>query len=136
VILILCLSLLTMGLSLASAFAAGRQLAAVRLGRCPTVVPEPLPPDALAGATRAALEEAPALYRGIKLRGMRATKAVLAPLSPARGGYARKCGAIVHDRSVVVYLEFPAMKPSSSLSEGVVLLAPFHRRFRVWALLH
>jgi len=104
--------------------------------RCPKVAPEVLPGDALVGATRAALSQAHSLYRDLNLHGMRATEAVLAPLNPDRGGYARKCGSTVHNRSIVVYLEFPAMKPSTSLSEGVVLVSRFRGSYRVWAVLH
>jgi hypothetical protein len=104
--------------------------------RCPKVVPEVLPGDALAGATRAALSQAHPLYRDLNLDGMRATEAVLAPFNPDRGGYARKCGTAVDKRTVVVYLEFPAMKPSASLSEGVVLVSRLRGSYRVWAVLH
>lgn len=104
--------------------------------RCPTVTPDALPADALAGATLAALGQARDIYRSLDLHGMRATEALLAPFSPDRGGYARKCGSAVYDRSVVVSLEFPAMKPSASLSRGVVLVSRFHGAYRVWAVLH
>ncbi len=73
-----------------------------------------------------------------KLRGMRATEAVLARADDAgRGGYARAtCGRRVENRTVVVYLEFPAMRPSASLSQGVVLVSRFAGEYRVWAQLH
>lgn len=61
---------------------------------------------------------------------------VLAARDRDRGGFARKCGAAMRARTVVVYLEFPAMKPSSSLSRGVVLVSRFHGAYRVWAVLH
>jgi hypothetical protein len=97
-----------------------------------------LPGDAIARAALAALDEAPALYRGIKLEGMRATKSILArDDDPGRGGYARvKCGRRAQTRTVVVELEFPAMRPSASLSQGVVLVSRFAGEYRVWALLH
>ena len=99
---------------------------------------ERLDADAIAQATVAALAEAHTVYRGTKLKGMRATKAVLARLDdPGRGGYARvKCGRRAQARSVVVYLEFPAMRPSASLSQGVVLVSKFAGEYRVWAQLH
>lgn len=105
-------------------------------GACPRLKPEALPGDALIGATGAALHQARSLYRDLNLTGMRATEAVLAPFNSARGGYARKCGHAVYARTVVVELEFPAMKPSASLSQGVVLVSRFAGRYRVWALLH
>jgi hypothetical protein len=97
-----------------------------------------LPGDAVARATLAALDQAPAVYRGTKLEGMRATEAILARLDdPGRGGYARvTCGRRVQSRTVVVYLEFPAMRPSASLSQGVVLVSRFAGEYRVWAQLH
>jgi len=63
-------------------------------------------------------------------------RAVRASEDRDRGGYAAKCGHAVRARTLVVYLEFPAEKPSSSLSEGVVLVARFAHGMRVWALLH
>lgn len=106
--------------------------------RCPKLRPQRLPGDALAGATLAALAEAPAVYRGTKLKGMRATEAVLARVDDAaRGGYARAtCGRRVQNRTVVVYLEFPAMRPSASLSQGVLLVSRLAGEYRVWAQLH
>jgi hypothetical protein len=99
---------------------------------------QPLDADAIARATSAALAEAHALYRGTNLKGMRATKALLARLDdPGRGGYARvECGRRAQIRTVVVYLEFPAMRPSASLSQGVVLVSKFGGTYRVWARLH
>jgi len=107
-------------------------------GRCPKRHMQRLPRDAVARATLAALDQAPAVYRGTRLKGMRATEAILARLDdPGRGGYARvKCGRRVQNRTVVVYLEFPAMRPSASLSQGVVLVSRFAGEYRVWAQLH
>ncbi len=67
---------------------------------------------------------------------MRATEAVLAPFNGPRGGYAAKCGGTVRARTVVVELEFAAMRPSSSLSQGVLLVSSFAGRYRIWAVLH
>jgi hypothetical protein len=106
-------------------------------GVCPRQRPQRLPSNALAGATLAALNEAHLIYRGVDLRGMRATEAILAADDPARGAYAGlHCGHLVRSRSVVVSLQFPALLPSASLSEGVVLVARFSSRYRVWAQLH
>jgi hypothetical protein len=99
---------------------------------------EALPGDAVALAALAALKEAPALYRGLKLTGMRVTESVLGrDDTSGRGGYARlNCGSRAQNRTVVVWLEFPAMRPSASLSQGVVLVSRFDSEYRVWALLH
>jgi hypothetical protein len=113
-------------------------LAAASQGRCPRPTPQTLPGDAIAAATRAALAQARVLYKGTNLKGLRATTATLARFSdPGRGAYARvTCGRRVENRSVVVALEFPAMLPSASLSQGVLLVSRFAGRYRVWAVLH
>ncbi|MGH2949336.1 MAG: hypothetical protein ACRDPC_24290 [Solirubrobacteraceae bacterium] len=69
---------------------------------------------------------------------MRATEAILARLDDTgRGGYARvNFGRRARNRTVVVRLEFPAMRPSASLSQGVVLVSRFDGEYRVWAQLH
>jgi hypothetical protein len=69
---------------------------------------------------------------------MRVTRALLATQDdPGRGGYARvKCGRRAQVRTVVVDLDFPAMRPSASLSQGVVLVSRFSGAYRVWAQLH
>jgi hypothetical protein len=36
----------------------------------------------------------------------------------------------------LVYLDFPAMRPSASLSQGVVLVSRLRGAYRVWAVLH
>jgi hypothetical protein len=107
-------------------------------GGCPKQQMQRLPSDAVARAADAALDQAPAVYRGTKLGGMRVTEAILATLDDAgRGGYARTaCGRRAQQRTVVVSLEFPAMRPSASLSQGVVLVARFSGQYRVWAQLH
>ena len=107
-------------------------------GRCPKPQMQSLGADAIARAATAALAQAPTVYRGTKLKGMRATKSVLARSDdPGRGGYARvKCGRDAQAKTVVVYLEFPAMRPSASLSQGVVLVSKFADEYRVWAQLH
>lgn len=115
---------------------AASPLPGARQASCPKLKPEPLPGDALIGATSAALDQARTLYKSLNLTGMRAIEAVLAPFNAPRGGYATKCGGTVRARTVVVELEFPAMKPSSSLSQGVVLISRFGGKYRVWAELH
>lgn len=106
-------------------------------GACPRQRPQPLPGNALAGATLAALDQARAVYRNLNLKGMRATKAILADDDPARGAYAGlNCGRRVQRRTVVVYLQFPALLPSASLSQGVVLVSRFVGGYRIWAQLH
>ena len=107
-------------------------------GVCPQRHPDPLELDALEPARGAALRQASVLYPGSDLTGMRATRAVRAPDDDGgRGGYARvTCGVAVQERTVVVSLEFPAMGPSASLAQGVVLVSRFGPAYRVWAVLH
>lgn len=119
-----------------SAAAGATPLPGALAARCPDLAPEILPGDALHAAAGAAVKQAPAIYKGLDLRGRRATRVVLAARDRDRGGFARKCGTTVRARTVVVYLEFPALKPSSSLSQGVVLVSRFHGAYRVWAVLH
>jgi hypothetical protein len=107
-------------------------------GACPRLTMQPLPGDAVARASLAALDQARAVYGGLERKGMRVTRAALAPDDRTpRGAYARaKCGRAAQRRTVVVYLEFPAMRPSASLSQGVVLVSRFAGAYRVWARLH
>lgn len=125
-----------LALAVAAAGAAAQPLPGAIAARCPRLKPQPLPTGALASAVREAEREAPQIYGRLRLGGMRATRAALAPLDPDRGGFARHCGGSLEARSIVVYLEFPQMLPSSSLSQGVLLLARFGGRMRVWAVLH
>jgi hypothetical protein len=125
-----------LGLCCCVAAGCGAGTHAVRAGSsCPAAV-QPLPAAALAGAVHAALRQAPRIYRSVDLKGMRATEAVVADDSRDRGGYAgRHCGRRVQHRTVVVYLDFPALR-TASLREGVVLVSRVHGRYRVWARLH
>ena len=104
--------------------------------RCPRLA-QPLPADALAGATKAALAQAPALYRGIDTRGVEATRAARSSAAGPRGQQvARECGNVVAERSIVVDLFFPRMLPSASLSQGTVFVDREHGRYRVWQVAH
>jgi hypothetical protein len=106
-------------------------------GRCPATAFDPLTPDAVVGVRRAVLDQASRVYRGTNLEGMRIVKVAHAPRDRDRGGYARvKCGAKGWRRTYVVYLDFPAMRPSASLSQGVVLVGRFRGDYRIWAQLH
>lgn len=96
-----------------------------------------LPPDGLSGAVQSALAAMPALYPGVDLEGALADRASLATSDRRRGQRAKeKCGKRVYERTVVVYLEFPAMRPSASLSQGVVLVTRTLRGYVTWERLH
>lgn len=118
----------------AGAQAAGPLPSALKAS-CPGAPPQALPSRALGAARTAALRQARTIYKSLDLTGARA-RAAFATHAGARGAFARKCGSRVEDRTVVVFLSFPAMKPSASLSQGVLLLARFSGGFRVWAVLH
>lgn len=93
-----------------------------------------LRPDAVAGATEAALAQAGRVYSGTNLKGARVIKAVRATADAERGGYAKiKCGRKIQARTVVVYLDFPAERPSASLSQGVVVVSSTTHGYTVWA---
>jgi hypothetical protein len=121
-----------------SADPSSRPLPEPSQGRCPKLQMQPPAGDAVARAALAALDQAPAVYRGTKLEGVRVTGAILARLDDSgRGGSARvTCGQRVENRTVVVNLEFPAMRPSAGLSQGVVLVSRFADGYRVWVQLH
>ena len=96
----------------------------------------PLPADAV--ATSEALHEVARLYRGYRFKGMRVDLAERAALDhDPRAQHARVvCGRRVQRHTVVVFLTFPAMTPSASLQQGVLLVARFKRGYRVWYRLH
>jgi hypothetical protein len=108
-----------------------------RKGTCPKVAPEELPPDALAGATEAALayfenvEEAEGQYAVSAERGLRGGfyRYNCPELSPQRAKLLQK-------RTVVVSLEWPKMFPSASLSQRTVFVAKFESEYRVWWMWH
>jgi len=103
--------------------------------RCPKGA-RVLPADAVAGAARAALAAAPTTHPAKEQRRVRVTQAALAPSAAARGGAARvRCGRAIQRRTVVVHLDFPAMAPSASLRQGVVLVSRVGTEYEVWATL-
>jgi len=96
-----------------------------------------LPADALAPATLAALEEAPEIYGEDTTEGMKATKTARAPFDSERGPQAKEeCGKKAWRRTVVVYLHFPAIEPSASLSQGVLFVSRFDDGYKVWRVVH
>jgi hypothetical protein len=136
-------SALLVGAALGALEATGRDSGATAArqtgGACPRKA-LPLPPDALAGATRAALREAPSLYggtRGIDTGDRRATRAAVANVAGTRGRQVRReCARRAQRRTVVVGLEFPRMLPSASLSQGTLFISRLGRGYQVWHVAH
>jgi hypothetical protein len=62
-------------------------------------------------------------YHAKKRHRMRVVRATLAVADRERGLYPRvNCGRQFRHRTVIVYVEFPAERPSASLSQGVVVV--------------
>ncbi len=102
-------------------------------GACPKVEPERLPPDALAGATEAALDQVPSVFGDVE-----ANEGAYA-VTASRGGdqmitHGFGCSKLLRDRSVTVNLIFPKMLPSASLSQHAVFVAKFEGNYWVWGI--
>jgi hypothetical protein len=103
----------------------------------PKAEPEELPPDALAGATEAALDQVPSIFGDVKpTEGACAVAAyqmkggsgpfgprprIVRDMSRQRPQY----GERLPERSVEVDLVFPKLQPSASLSPHTVFVARF-----------
>ena len=109
-------------------------------GTCPKAEPEKLPPDALAGATRAALEQVPSVFGEVEAtEGAYAVAAYLGESGLGRSPMITKglgCSKLLQDRSVTVDLVFPGLEPSASLSQHTVFVARYRGEFRVWGVGH
>jgi hypothetical protein len=103
--------------------------------RCPHRA-QPLPPAAVAPASRAALRSQRERYAELGTRPL-VTRAALAQFDDARGPQARReCGRRVERRTVVVYLDSASAafrRRNPSLSQGVVFVSRFPGgTYRVW----
>jgi hypothetical protein len=106
---------------------------------CPTRA-QPLPANALAPASSAALDSERSRYEDLGTRPL-VTRAALADFDEARGpGARRDCGRRVERRTVVVYLESASprfRRRNPSLSQGVVFVSRFAGDgYRVWRVVH
>jgi hypothetical protein len=123
----------------------------IDLIHCPKAEPEKLPPDALAGATEAALDHVPSKAVVAYIDGEAATTegAYVRSAYLTGDGGASRPGIIRHicrerpryaerllDRSVEVNAVFPAAFPSASLSQHTVYVAKFEGDYRVYAIGH
>src|SRR5215212_10387838 len=110
----------------------------IDLGSCPKAEPEELPPNALAGATEAALDQVPSVFGDVKAtEGAYAVAAYLGKSGLGRSPIIRKgleCSQLLQDRSVTMDLVFPEFEPSASLSQHRVFVARFRGGYRVWAV--
>jgi hypothetical protein len=115
---------------------AASQSASPSTGGCPDDALA-LPPDGIAPAAQAALAQAAEVYGGIDTDGARAEAATRAMSDTDRGPEVeRACGRRARRRSVVVFLSFPEMRGSASLSQGVVFVARFEDGYAIWERSH
>jgi hypothetical protein len=120
----------------------------IDLRSCPKAEPEELPPDALAGATEAALDQVPSVFGDVKTtEGAYAVAAYRmeggsGPFGPRPGIVRDMCrerpqyGERLLERSVEVDLIFPKLQPSASLSQHTVFVARFQGYYRVYGVGH
>jgi hypothetical protein len=109
----------------------------IDLMHCPKAAPEQLPPNALAGATNAALayfedvEEAEGQYAVSANRSLDGEffRHNCPELSPQHA-------KLLQERTVIVSLQWPKMVPSASLSQHTVFVAKFEGEYRVWWMWH
>lgn len=98
----------------------------------------PLPPDALGGASEAALRYFRSVHGGVAgVRGAIVQTATRQP-PPARATARSMCGAQIARRSVLVNVSLPEPHGlnSASLSFGIVLVSRFASGYRAWFQLH
>lgn len=96
-----------------------------------------LPPDAVAGATGEVLTDIAALFPAIDTTRSRVALAARAPFDPDRGPQVkRECGEDIWRRTVVVHVVFPKMRPSASLSQGVVFVGLGPDGYFAWEVAH
>jgi hypothetical protein len=120
----------------------------INLKSCPKAEPEELPPDALAGATEAALDQVPSVFGDVKsTEGAYAVAAYRmkdgsGPFGPRPGIVREMCrdrpqyGERLLERSVEVDLIFPKLRWSASLSQATVFVARFQGEYLVYGVGH
>ncbi len=118
----------------------------IDLGSCPKAEPEDLPPNALAGATEAALDQVPSVFGDVKAtEGAYAVAAYRmkggsGPFGPRSGIVRDTCRQRPHyagrliERSVEVDLIFPKLQSSASLSQHTVFVARFRGEYWVYGV--
>jgi hypothetical protein len=118
----------------------------IDLRSCPKAEPEELPPDALAGATEAALDQVSSVFGDVETtEGAYAVAAYRmkggsGPFGPRPGIVRDMCrerpqyAERLLERSVEVDLIFPKLQPSASLSHNTVFVARFQGDYRVYGV--
>ena len=118
----------------------------IDLGSCPKAEPEDLPPNALAGATEAALDQVPSVFGDVKAtEGAYAVAAYRmkggsGPFGPRPGMVRDTCRQRPHyagrllEPSVEVDLIFPKLQSSASLSQHTVFVARFRGEYWVYGV--
>jgi len=132
-----CLVLL-LGLTLFASSASGTSPARTKGGACPNA----LAPDtnAAAGVVTAATRDVPRLYSQSEYRRYQVTALsslasgtfTPAGVSVYRGIAARRCGARTAARSWAIFLYFPGLGKSASLSQGVAFAARTPSGWSLW----
>ena len=118
----------------------------IDLGSCPKAEPEELPPNALAGATEAALDQVHSVFGDVKAtEGAYAVAAYRmkggsGPFGPRPGIVRDTCrqrpqyaGRLL-ERSVEVDLILPKLQSSASLSQHTVFVARFRGEYWVYGV--
>jgi hypothetical protein len=120
----------------------------IDLRSCPKAEPEELPPDALAGATEAALDQVPSVFGDVKsTEGAYAVAAYRmkggsGPFGPRPGIVQDMCrerpqyAERLLERSVEVDLIFPKLQSSASLSQHTVFVTRFQGDYWVYGVGH
>ncbi len=91
----------------------------------------PLQPNSIGPAAAAALAREDPKSRPLVVG------ATIATADQGRGGIARRqCGAVVWQRTVVVYIRLRAFGRSASLSSRVDFVGRFRGGYRVWQVVH
>jgi hypothetical protein len=118
----------------------------IDLGSCPKAEPEELPPNALAGATEAALDRVPSVFGEVKATEGAYTVAAYrmkggsGPFGPRPGLVRDTCRQRPHyaerllERSVEVDLIFPKLQSSASLSQHTVFVGRFRGEYWVYGV--
>jgi hypothetical protein len=134
-----CAALAVAGATVATAASGGSSHVAAKPRHLPEECPRgtlPLPPDAVAGATEAALARVAPPAGEKDVLGARVVRAGLARTMDRGGSIRYLCGRRIQRRTIVVELLYTKVLPSASLSQGSMAVSRFPDGYRVWDILH